>query len=78
MEKPKFNQSDYITAYTKENYTRVTLKLRKKENDILERYSKNLNISKNALLQKCLVYCFDQMIDVSDIKLSSPKDTIII
>lgn len=70
----KFNPSDYITSYTKENYSRVTLKLRKRENDILEQYSKNLNLSKNALLQKCMLYCFDQMIDISDIKLSSPKD----
>ena len=72
--KTKFNQSDYITSYTKENYNRVTLKLRKKENDILEQYSKNLNISKNALLQKCMIYCYEEMIDISDIKLSSPKE----
>lgn len=70
----KFNQSDYITSYTKDNYNRVTLKLRKRENDILEEYCKNLHLSKNALLQKCMIYCFDQMIDISDIKLSSPKD----
>lgn len=68
----KFDQSKYITEYTKNNYTRCTLKLRDKENEILTKYSQNLNISKNALLQKCLIYCYENFIDVSNIKLSTP------
>lgn len=69
----KFNQNKYIQEYTKENYTRCTLKLRNKEAEILAEYSQNLGISKNALLQKCLVYCYNEMIDVSNIKLSKPE-----
>ncbi len=68
----KFDQSAYITQYTKENYTRCTLKLRDRESKILAEYSQNLGISKNALLQKCLVYCYQEMIDVSNVKLSTP------
>lgn len=69
-----FNQSKYIQVYAKENYIRCNLQLRKKESDILTEFSQNLNISKNSLLQKCLVYCYNNMIDVSNITLSKAED----
>lgn len=65
-------QSDYKYKYDLENYTRCNLKMRSPEAAILLEYSQNLGISKNALLQKCLVYCYNEMIDVSGVKLSSP------
>ena len=68
----KFNQNQYIREYDKQNYTRCNLKIRSKEAAILAEYSANLGISKNALLQKCLVYCYNEMIDVSSVKLSTP------
>ena len=68
----KFDSTKYKNAYSKENYTNCQLKLRSKEAAILTEYSQNLNISKNALLQKCLVYCYDNYIDVSSVKLSTP------
>lgn len=74
MDKEKgFNQNRYIQEYDRENYTRCNLKMRQKEAAILTAYSQNLNISKNALLQKCLVYCYENMIDVSGVKLSTPE-----
>ncbi len=63
---------EYKNQYIKENYTRCNVTLRDKEAAILTEYSQNLGISKNALLQKCLVYCYDNYIDVSSVKLSSP------
>lgn len=74
MDKEKgFNQNQYIQEYDRENYTRCNLKMRQKEAAILTEYSQNLNISKNALLQKCLVYCYENYIDVSGVKLSTPE-----
>lgn len=74
MKKEKeFNQNKYIQQYDKENYTRCNIKMRDKEAQILAEYSQNLNLSKNALMQKCLVYCYENMIDVSSVKLSTPE-----
>lgn len=69
----EFNQNKYIQQYDKENYTRCNLKMRAPEAAILSKYSENLGISKNALLQKCLVYCYKNYIDVSAVKLSTPE-----
>lgn len=66
----KFNQNKYINEYDKQNYTRCNLKMRNEEAEILAKYSQNLGLSKNALLLKCLKYCYDNMIDVSNVKLS--------
>jgi len=66
-------QSDYKYKYDLDNYTRCNLKMRSPEAAILSEYSQNLGISKNALLQKCLVYCYENYIDVSGVKLSTPE-----
>lgn len=63
---------EYKNQYNKDNYTSCRLYLKGKEAAILAEYSQNLGISKNALLQKCLVYCYKNYIDVSSVKLSSP------
>lgn len=68
----KFDSNKYIAEYNKNNYTECKLRLRNKESEILAEYSQDLGISKNALLQKCLVYCYNEMIDVSNIELSKP------
>ena len=64
---------EYKNQYIKDNYTRCEVTLRGKESAILTEFSANLGLSKNALLQKCLVYCYNEMIDVSSVKLSSPE-----
>ena len=71
--KKEFNANAYKTQYNKENYTECRIRLRAPESAILAEYSQNLNISKNALLQKCLVYCYENYIDVSGVKLSKPE-----
>lgn len=67
MEKSKYN---YIHAYNKDNYTKITLQIRENETRILNEYCNNLGLSKNAIFQKCLVYCYDNMIDVSKVEIS--------
>jgi len=69
----EFNQIQYASAYNRVNYTECRIRLRSHEAAILTEYSQNLHISKNALLQKCLVYCYENMIDVSGVKLSTPE-----
>lgn len=68
----KFDSNKYKSEYNKNNYTVCNVRLRSKEAEILAEYSQNLGTSKSALLQKCLVYCYNEMIDVSDIELSKP------
>lgn len=68
----KFNKTKYDNDYIKSNYTECKVRFRPREAAVLSEYSANLGISKNALLQKCLVYCYNEMIDVSGVKLSSP------
>ena len=68
----EFNQNKYVQSYIKDNYTECKLRLRDPESRILSEYSQNLGISKNALLQKCLVYCYENYMDVSRVKLSTP------
>ena len=68
-----FDKNKYDNQYIKENYTECKIRLRAPESAILTEYSQNLNVSKNALLQKCLVYCYNEMIDVSGVKLSAPE-----
>ena len=69
----KFDSNKYKSEYNKNNYTVCNVRLRDKEAEILAVFSQNLGVSKSALLQKCLVYCYNEMIDVSDIKLSKPE-----
>ena len=71
--KKSFNKSKYDMQYIKDNYTECKIRLRSSESQILAEYIANLGISKNSLLQKCLVYCYNEMIDVSSVKLSTPE-----
>lgn len=68
--KKEFNQVKYVQDYNKNNYVKITTQFKPAEAQILTEYSQNLGISKNALLQKCLVYCYKNYIDVSGVELS--------
>lgn len=65
----KFDSTKYKDAYNKENYTRCDIRIKKDISDIIAEYSNNLNISKSALIQKCVIYCYENYIDVSAVKL---------
>lgn len=68
-----FDSAKYKNDFRKKNYTNCQLQLRAPEAEILTKYCDNLGLSKNALLQKCLVYCYKNYIDVSHVKLSTPE-----
>lgn len=65
----KFSQKDYANNYNKQNYTCCNIRIKKEISDIIAEYSNNLNISKAALIQKCVIYCYENYIDVSAVKL---------
>ena len=65
----KFDSTKYKDAYNKENYTRCDIRIKKEISDIIAEYSANMHISKAALIQKCVIYCYDNYIDVSGVKL---------
>lgn len=69
---PKDKYYNYKKDYAKDNYTECKMRLRAPEAEILTKYCENMGLSKNALLQKCLVYCYENYIDVSRVKLSTP------
>jgi hypothetical protein len=69
----KFDQNKYIAEYNKKNYTSCSIKVKNEFMELLTEYSQNLNISKTALIQKCVQYCYDNYIDVSNVKLSTPE-----
>lgn len=71
--KKEFDQYQYIQDYERKNYTKCLVRFRDREAAILAEFSANLRLSKNALIQKCVVYCYDNMIDVSGVKLSTPE-----
>lgn len=65
----KFDQNKYITEYNKQNYTSCSIKVKKEFMEILTEYSQNLGISKTELIQKSVIYCYENFIDVSKTKL---------
>lgn len=52
----------------------INLRLKDKESKILDNYTLKTGLSKSELILKCMLYCWKEMIDVSDIKLSSAED----
>ena len=65
----KFNQKDYANKYNKEKYTCCNIRIKKEISDIIAEYCENMGISKAALIQKCVIYCYDNYIDVSGVNL---------
>lgn len=65
----KFDPTKYKSDYNKENYTCCNIRIKKEISDIIAEYSDNMHISKAALIQKCVIYCYDNYIDVSGVKL---------
>lgn len=65
----KFNQKDYANNYNKQKYTCCNIRIKKEISDIIAEYSENMQVSKAALIQKCIIYCYENYIDVSAVKL---------
>lgn len=62
----------YIDNYNKQNYTNCNIRIRKKMNDILTEYCDKMHLSKAALIQKCVLYCYDNSVNISAIELPTP------
>ena len=67
------DRSQYQKDYNKENYTICKVVMRASEVQILTEYCDKMDLSKSSLLQKCMMYCYKNDIDVSKIKLSKPE-----
>lgn len=52
----------------------VKILFKANEAKILDEYILKTGLSKNELIRRCMLYCWKEMIDVSDIKLSSAED----
>lgn len=53
---------------------KTQLCLKDKEAEILNEYISKTKLSKNELILKCMLYCWEEMIDVSKVKLPSDKE----
>lgn len=52
----------------------VSMFLKNKETEILDKYMLKTGLSKPELIRKCMLYCWEEMVDVSKVKLPSEKD----
>lgn len=64
-ENKPFNQNEYIKAYNKEKYKNIALRVKPNVFDTIEQYAENMNLSKTELIVKCVMYCYDNYIDVT-------------
>ena len=53
--------------YSKAHYKNIGIKIKEKNADIIEKFSKDLHMSKAELIQKCVLYCYENMIDISNV-----------
>lgn len=65
----KFDSTKYKSEYNKQKYTCCNIRIKKEISDLIAEYSENMQVSKAALIQKCVIYCYENYIDVSRVKL---------
>ena len=65
----KFDSTKYKSEYNKQKYTCCNIRIKKEISDLIAEYSVNMQVSKAALIQKCVIYCYENYIDVSRVKL---------
>lgn len=53
---------------------KTQLRLKEKEAKIFNDYITKTKLSKTELIRKCMLYCWEEMIDVSKVKLPSEKE----
>lgn len=63
----KFDSAKYKSQYQKEHYRSLRVRLSLQDYTILTNFSDNLQLSKSSLLQKCLLYCQANDIDLTSI-----------
>lgn len=63
----KFDSTKYKKQYKKERYRSLKIRLSLQDYTILTNFSDDLRLSKSSLLQKCLLYCHENDIDLTSI-----------
>lgn len=64
----KFNQNKYIQEYAKKHYTSCKILLKADDEAILTEYSQITGENKSSLFKLCLKYCYENMIDITELK----------
>ena len=72
MEK-HFDENAYKNQYMKEHYTSCKVLLKPEEAELLAKYSEETGIAKSVLLKRCLLFCYENMVDVSELPEIPPK-----
>ena len=62
----KFNKTAYNNAYNKQHYANCNLRLKAENARIIADFANKLGISKAALIQKCVQYCYKNNVDISN------------
>lgn len=63
----------YVDNYNKQNYTNCCIRIRKEMSEILAEYCDKMHLSKAALIQRCVLYCYDNSVNVAAVELSTPE-----
>lgn len=64
----KFDSNKYIQEYAKSHYTSCKILLKSDDDAILTEYSQITGENKSTLFKLCLKYCYENMIDISELK----------
>lgn len=64
----KFDSNKYKSEYAKKNYTQCRILLKAEDEAILTEYSQITGENKSTLFKLCLKYCYENMIDITELK----------
>lgn len=61
-----YNKSDYNNKYNKENYKNAALRIKPKDYEIIDKYCKDMNISKQSLFINAALYIINNDIPTAE------------
>lgn len=61
-----YNKLDYNNKYNKENYKNAALRIKSKDYEIIEKYCKDMNISKQSLFINAALYIINNDIPTEE------------
>ena len=61
-----YNKIDYNKKYNKDNYRNVALRMKPKDYEIIEKYCKDMNISKQSLFINAALYIINNDIPTTE------------
>lgn len=64
----KFDSNKYKSEYAKTHYTQCKILLKTDDEAILTEYSQITGENKSSLFKLCLRYCYENMIDITELK----------